>query len=81
MLLVEKVWPDLLHHLRLLPQASAHGAADVHAEIFDHHLINQLLQLTQLRAQMSGEEGDQPLVMSPSFIQGEFRSHLKLWIP
>lgn len=68
-LLAVRVWPDLLQDLRLLPQAAAHVAADVHAEIFHHHLINQLLQLTQLRAQMSEEGGEQPSVISTSYLR------------
>lgn len=44
---------DLLQDLRLLLQAAVQVAAGVHAEVLHHHLINQLLQLAQLGAQMS----------------------------
>lgn len=44
---------DLSQHQRLLFQTPAQIAAGVHAEVLHHHLVDQLLQLTQLGTQMS----------------------------
>lgn len=44
---------DLLQHQRLLPQAAAQVTAGVHGEVLHHHLVDELLQLAQLRAQVS----------------------------
>lgn len=48
-----RVCSDLLQDLRLVLQAAVQIAAGIHAEILHHHLIDQLLQLTQLGTQMS----------------------------
>lgn len=56
---VMKVYiPDLLEDLRLVLQIAVQVAPGVHAEVLHHHLIDQLLQLTQLRAQMSEGQTD-----------------------
>lgn len=47
------VCSDLLQDLWLVPQAAVQVAPGVHAEVLHHHLIDQLLQLAQLGAQMS----------------------------
>ncbi len=44
------VCSDLLQDLRLVLRAAVQVTTGVHAEILHHHLIDQLLQLAQLRA-------------------------------
>lgn len=63
------VCSDLLEDLRLVLQAAVQVAAGVHAEILHHHLIDQLLQLAQLGAQMSeGRRDSQSVTLQLQFV-------------
>lgn len=48
---------DLLHDLSVVLQTPAEVTPGVHAKVLHHHLVYQLLHLTQLRAQVSAGGG------------------------